>query len=197
MKTKDTPYVVTARAPQHDTLYFGRFGWQSGFLAENGCLYATQRAATHAAQEALTSAIYPLPSEYGEITIEDYATETENNDTMKSATIDYTTSKHGALSIDGRVIGELHGEPTMDDHGNTYYATCDGDLRIIWATTAAWDAARAQYAADWSKSIDPDTGRPTGDVPSAGILEDESQACDWDLFEVCDEHGCVIAGGTR
>ena len=50
----------------------------------------------------------------------------------------------------------------IDQQGNVY--------QVAWDTTQAWDDAQEAYH----------TALRNGDNPDAGMLDDESNACDWD-----------------
>jgi len=84
------------------------------------------------------------------------------------------------LVIDNNIIGELpdNANAMMDDKGGEYFAWVESHelddyndpikYKIIWPTLAAWDDGELNQ-------------------------DDESEACDWDVFTVSDESGNEIA----
>jgi hypothetical protein len=117
-------------------------------------------------------------------------TKPKGNMTTKVAKIDWAKSKHGNLIIDGQDVGPIRNQAVMDGSGDSYYAHA-GDFRIVWSVREAWSEAQTQYAADL-KAAEDDAGR-IKHMPHSGILDDESQACDWDKFAVMDESGTQVA----
>lgn len=120
---------------------------------------------------------------------------------MKKAEINDETQ---VLAINGEIIGEIT-MPVMMDCGEIYrsYVTSTQvdeygeavDYEIDYETTDAWKQEVEDYALDLKKEYDQETGRPTGytaDYKNIN-LEDETLACDWDVFVVKDESGKIVA----
>jgi len=90
-------------------------------------------------------------------------------------------------------------DPVMADCGTEYFSTfqyrVDGDVelygaeewrtgKIIWNTTDAWKAEDQRVQSEL---------RETPDAPVySGLLDDQSNACDWDEFEIQDENGDIM-----
>lgn len=89
--------------------------------------------------------------------------------------INYSNNKFGDIIHHGVVI-HLTQQAFCDNYGTdgqvAYYAhgqdDAGNDYKVIWQTTAAWDAAQAAATPDEYSSL----------------LDDESNACDWDSYEV-------------
>lgn len=120
---------------------------------------------------------------------------------MKTAKLNDETQ---VLSINCEEIGEIT-MPLMMDCGEIYrsYVTSskldeDGEpisYTVEYETTDEWKQEVEDYNIEVKKEHDQESGQPTGYTASYKNvnLEDEELACDWDIFEVKDEAGEVIA----
>jgi hypothetical protein len=110
---------------------------------------------------------------------------------MKNAEIKWEEGKKGTLYIDGVKRGELRDHATMDDNGGQYfaYAGDNREYRIVWDTTEEWDNASERYQKELAYFLDPHEA-------DSSAIDDESNACDWDAFEVRDESGETAASAS-
>ena len=102
--------------------------------------------------------------------------------------------KNDNLVIDGKNVANINYDDTyMDDSGNYWICPInwtdeDGDDRlyqIIYYPCQAWIEQAEDIKRQFEEGMDP------CDV-DFGIHNDESYACDWDVFEVKDESGTVV-----
>lgn len=108
---------------------------------------------------------------------------------MKNAEIKHEGFKAN-LFIDGIDMGEMEegGNATMDDSGYSYFCFVkdkDGEVifKVVWETTQAWDDAVSDYNEALANNEEPDPG----------ILEEATNACDWDVFTVLDANANTVA----
>ena len=85
-----------------------------------------------------------------------YATAAKVQGTVQHGNITLALTQDAYADNHGTWRGVRYYARAIDDAGNDY--------RVAWDTTAAWDAAQAEYLADPENAIIPD---------------DESKACDW------------------
>ena len=117
---------------------------------------------------------------------------------MKNAEIKYNESNHGALYVDGVKVGDLKSDAIRDDCGTRYFAYVtagEDEIRIEWETTEDWETAESEFQ-EALKSATDESGR-ISEMPDLGILDDQSNACDWDSFIVRDESGAKIAASVN
>ena len=103
----------------------------------------------------------------------DFGTVTAEDGTLVKLTQQAYADNYGT---DGGIVYRANGE---DAEGNEY--------KVIWQTTLAWDASSYINACEMQdREIDPDILKKFGVEPDfcAYSQDDESDACDWDNYEV-------------